>query len=131
MVCKTPIRTFRVRSYFPRLLDRSIYKVLCKVEKAWKSWPIGKDPDAGKVWMEKEKGTTENEMVGWYHRFSGHVFEQTLGDCEGQGSLVCCSPWGHTESDMTLWLKSSRKLGSRAKWMNRACFIGQWQRARP
>ena len=40
-------------------------------------------------------------MVGWHHQLNGHGFEQTLGDGEGQGSLVCCSPWGHKESDMT------------------------------
>ena len=40
-------------------------------------------------------------MVGWDHHFSGPEFEQTLGDCEGQGNLVCCSPWGCKESDMT------------------------------
>ena len=39
-------------------------------------------------------------MVGWHHRFSGHEFEPTLGNSEGQGSLVCCSPWGRKESDM-------------------------------
>ena len=44
---------------------------------------------------------TEDEMVGWHHRLSGYEFEQTLGDSEGQGSLECCSPWGHKESDMT------------------------------
>ena len=38
---------------------------------------------------------TEDEMVGWYHQLNGHEFEQILGDSEGQGSLVCCSPWGH------------------------------------
>ena len=41
-------------------------------------------------------------MVGWYHSLSGHEFEQTLGDSEGQGSLVYCSPWDHKESDKTL-----------------------------
>ena len=40
-------------------------------------------------------------MVGWHHQLNGHEFEQTPGDCEGQGSLVCCSPWGHRESDTT------------------------------
>ena len=49
--------------------------------------------------MEKE--AIENEMVGWRHRLKAHEFEQTLGDGEGQGSLACCSPWGHKESDMT------------------------------
>ena len=41
----------------------------------------------------------EHEMVGWYHQFKGHQFEQALGDSEGQGSLVCCGPWGRRESD--------------------------------
>ena len=44
---------------------------------------------------------TEDEMVGWHHLLRGHEFEQTLGDGEGQGSPVCCSPWGHRESDTT------------------------------
>ena len=48
---------------------------------------------------EGEKGVTEDEMVGWHHRLNRHEFEQTLGDSEGQGSLECCSPWGHKESD--------------------------------
>ena len=65
-----------------------------------KNWPIWKDPDAGKDWRQ-EKGTTEDEMVGWHHQIDGHVFEQDLGVGDGQGSLVCCSPWGHKESDMT------------------------------
>ena len=66
-----------------------------------KSQPIGKDPDAGKDWRQEEKGVTEDEMAGWYHWLNGHESEQNLGDSEGQGSLVCCSPWGHKESDMT------------------------------
>ena len=44
---------------------------------------------------------TENEMVEWHHRLYGHEFEQVLGDGKGQGSLLCCSPWGHKQSDMT------------------------------
>ena len=56
---------------------------------------------AGSNGGQKEKGTTEDEMVGWHHRLNEHEFEQTLGDSEGQRSLVCCSPWGHKESDMT------------------------------
>ena len=66
-----------------------------------KSWLIGKDPDAGKDWGQEEKGTTEDEMVGWHHRLNRNEFEQTLGDGDGQGGLSCCSPWGHKESDMT------------------------------
>ena len=43
---------------------------------------------------QEEKGTTEDEMVGWHHRLNEHEFEQALGDSEGQGSLACCSSWG-------------------------------------
>ena len=68
-----------------------------------KNWLIGKDPDAGIDWRW-EKGTTADEMVGWHHQLDGHEFEQILGDGEGQGSLACCSPWGHKESDTTEWL---------------------------
>ena len=52
---------------------------------------------------------TEDEMVGWNHRLNGHEFEQTLGDSEGQGSLACCSLWGHKESDTTGQLNNSIK----------------------
>ena len=45
-------------------------------------------------------------MVGWHHQLTGHEFEQTLGDSEGQGSLVCCNPWSSKESDMTERLNS-------------------------
>ena len=48
-----------------------------------------------------EKGMTEDEIFGWHHQLNGHEFEQAPGDGEGQGSLACCSTWGHTESDMT------------------------------
>ena len=68
-----------------------------------KSWLTGKDPDAGKDWGQEEKGVVEDEIVGRHHRLNGHEFEQTPGDSEGQGSLACCSPWGHKESDMTDW----------------------------
>ena len=66
-----------------------------------RSWIIGKDPDARKDWGQEEKGVTEHELVGWHHWLNGHEFEQTLGDSEGQGSLVCCSPWGCKELDLT------------------------------
>ena len=48
-----------------------------------------------------KKGMTEDEMVGWHHRLERHEFEQAPGVDDGQGSLVCCGPWGHKESDMT------------------------------
>ena len=63
-----------------------------------------------KDWRQEEKGTREDEMVGWHHRLNGHEFEQTLGDGEGQGSLVCCSPWGHKESDTTERLNRNNNL---------------------
>ena len=66
-----------------------------------RSWFIGKDPDAGRDWRQEEKGTTENEMVGWHHRLNGHGFRWTLGVGEGQGDLVCCGSWVHKESNMT------------------------------
>ena len=66
-----------------------------------KNWLIKKDPDAGKDWRQEEKGTTEDEMVGWHHWLDGHEFEQVPGAGNGQGNLACCSPWGHKESDMT------------------------------
>ena len=49
----------------------------------------------------KKKGATEDELTVWHHQLNGFEFEQTLEDSEGQGSLVCCSPWGLKESDMT------------------------------
>ena len=60
-----------------------------------KSQLIGKDPDAEKDYGPEEKGETEHEMVGQYHRLNGHEFEQTPGDSKGQSSLACCSPGGH------------------------------------
>ena len=66
-----------------------------------KNWLIWKDPDAGKDWRQEEKGTTEDEMVGWHHHLDGHEFEQAPGVGDGQGSLAYYSPWGHKESDMT------------------------------
>ena len=68
-----------------------------------KNWLIEKDPDAGKDWRQ-EKGTTEDERAGWHHRLNGHEFEQAPGVGDGQGSLVCCSPWGCKELDITEWL---------------------------
>ena len=66
-----------------------------------KSRLIGKDSDAGRDWGQEEKGTTEDEMVGWHHGLKGHGFGWTLGVGDGQGGLVCCGSWGHKESDTT------------------------------
>ena len=69
-----------------------------------KNWLTGKDPDAGKGGRLEEKGRTEDEMVGLHHWLNGHEFEQALGAGDGQEGLVCCSPWGCKETDMTEWL---------------------------
>ena len=57
-----------------------------------KSWLIGKDPDAGKDLRQEEKGTLEDEMVGWHPQLDGHEFQQALGVGDGPRSLACCSP---------------------------------------
>ena len=77
-----------------------------------KNWLIWKDPDAGKGWRWEDKGPTEDEMVGWHHRLDGHCLSllNSPGVSEGQGSLVCCRPWGHKELDKTEWLNWTEKL---------------------
>ena len=79
-----------------------------------KSWLVGKDPDVGKDWKQEEKGTTEDEMVGWHHRLSGHGFGWTPGVGDGQGGLACCGPWGHKESDTTEQLNWTELMNSRS-----------------
>ena len=64
-----------------------------------KNWLIWKDPDAGKD-CRQEKGTTEDEMVGWHHRLDGREFDQIQGVGDGLESLACCSPWVRKASDM-------------------------------
>ena len=66
-----------------------------------KSRLIEKDLYAGKDWKQMEKWVADDEMVGWHHWHNGHEFEQALGVGDGQGSLACCSPWGHKESYST------------------------------
>ena len=73
-----------------------------------KNWLLWKDTDAGKNWRQEEKGTTEEEMVGWHHQLDGCEFEQVLGVGDVQGSLACGNPRGCKESDMTErpnWIK--------------------------
>ena len=70
-----------------------------------KNWLNGKDLNAGQDWWWEEKGPTEDDMVGWPHQLNGHESEQVLGTGDGQGSLLCCSPQGRKESDMTERLK--------------------------
>ena len=69
-----------------------------------KSWLIRKDSDAGRDWGQEEKGTTEDEMAGWYHWLDGCESGWTPGVGDGQGGLACCDSWGRKESDTTEWL---------------------------
>ena len=67
------------------------------------SWLIWKDSDARNDWGQEEKGTTENEMLGWHHWLNGHGFGWTPGVGDIQGGLACCGSWGCKESDTTEW----------------------------
>ena len=87
-----------------------LYRKLSTEELMLSNWLIWKDPYAGKDWRQKEKGTTEDEMVGWHHQHNGHQFDQAPGYGEGQGSLVCCNPWGCKESDTTELLNNNKYL---------------------
>ena len=62
------------------------------------------------LWQLKEKGTTEDELVGWHHRLDGHEFEQAPGVGDRQGNLACCSPWGRKELDTTERLNSTEGI---------------------
>ena len=86
------------------------------------SWFIGKDPDVGKDWRQEEKGTTEDEMVGWHQWLNRQEFKPAPGDGEGQGSLACSSPWGHRESDTTPWTSEQQSE-------NRRCWVKGCQRS--
>ena len=88
-----------------------------------KNWLIGKDPDAGQNRRQGEKGTTENEMIGWHPWLNGHEFEQALGVGDGQGGLACCRPWGCKELDTTERLnwtdwKSFIRHSPMSRWLN-------------
>ena len=63
--------------------------------------PLERTLMLGKHWGQEERQVPEDDMIGWNHWLNGHEFEQSLGDSERQGSLVCCGPWGLKESDMT------------------------------
>ena len=80
-----------------------------------KSWLTGKDPDAGRDWVQEEKGTPEDEMAGWHHRLNGHEFEWTPGVGDGQGGLACCDSWGRKESHTTEWLNWTELSGGRTR----------------
>ena len=75
-----------------------------------KNWLIWKDPDPGKDWRQ-EKGTTEDETVGWHHWINEHEFKSTPWVGDGRGDLACCSPWGRKESDTTEQLNWTELIG--------------------
>ena len=78
-------RLMLIRQYFGHLIQKA----------------IGKDCDPGKDWNQKVMAAAEDKIVRYHHRLNGHIFEQTPG-CSGiQRNLMCCSPWGHKESDTT------------------------------
>ena len=81
---------------------------------------IRKDPDAGKDQRQEEKGTTEDEMVGWHHQLDGHEFEQAPGVGDGQGSLACCSPWSRRVSHD--WVSWAEDGPGRDKRLGIGCF---------
>ena len=83
-----------------------------------KSQLIWKDPDAGKDWGQ-EKGTTEDEVVGWHHWLNEHEFEKVPGDDEWQGSLACCSPWGRRVGHD--WVTEQQQQRSSLWHMNLHC----------
>ena len=68
-----------------------------------KSRPIRKDPDSGNDWRQQEKGAADDEMIRQHHQLNGHEFEQTPGNSAEQGSLVCCCPWGHSQTGLSDW----------------------------
>ena len=117
---RVPLNSKEIKSVNPK--GKSIQIFIGRTDaEAWapilrspdvKSLLIGKDRDAGKDWRrQEEKWTTEDAMVGWHLWFNWHEFEQALGDGERQGSLVCCSPWGCKESDMTEYLNNNNGKG--------------------
>ena len=73
-----------------------------------KSWLIEKDPWCWERLKAGEEGDKRGWDIGWHHWLKGHEFEQTPRDGEGQGSLVCCSPWGHKESDVNERLNNNQ-----------------------
>ena len=84
---------------------------------------IRKDPDAEKGRTQDEKGTTEDEMLGWCYRLNGHEFKQTPGDGEGHGGPACWSPWGCKESDTNERLNNNKdvsyNMGNTAVFCNK------------
>ena len=104
---KSPLETKEIKPVNPKVnqplifIERTDTEAPILLLPDVRSWLTRKDPDAWKDWRQEEKRVAEDEMLGWHHRLDGHEFEQTLGDGEGQESLVCCSPWGSKGWDRT------------------------------
>ena len=98
----------------------------------WEERTHLKRPDAGKDWKQEEKGTTEDEMVGWHHWLNGHEFEQALGDGEEQGNMACCSPWvTRSRTGLSNWTTTSifspkTAVRSHLSSMNKPLKFAQW-----
>jgi len=91
-----------------------------------KSWLIGKDSDAGRDWGQEEKGTTEDEMAGWYHWLDGRDSGWTPGVVDGQGGLACCNSWGRKELDTSEQLNSTELDLSWFFFQGASVFIILW-----
>ena len=91
-----------------------------------KSWLIRKDPDAGTDTKQEEKEMTEDNMVGWNHWLNGHEFEQAPGVGDGQGGLVCCSPWGCKQWDMTERLNNNKWRQCPGIWKVLSLYAPDW-----
>ena len=96
-------------------LDYSLERLMLKLKLQYFGHLMKKANSLEKMLMlGKIEGTGrrewQNEMVGWHHRLSGHEYKQVSRDSEGQGSLACCSPWGHKESDTTEQLNNNDSL---------------------
>ena len=103
---KSPLDSKEIKPVHPKGNQSWIFTARTNVEAEipilWppdaKSWLIWKDCDDVKDWRRKKKG---RQRMRWYHWLNGHEFEQAPGDSERQGSLACCNPCGHKESDTT------------------------------
>ena len=120
---ESPLDSMEIQPVNPKGNQPCIFIGTDAEAEAPKLWPpdmksqlIRKDPDTGKDRRQKEKRMTEDEMVGWHHELNGHEFEQAPGDGKGEGSLACCNPWGHRESDMTEQLNNKSKAREIQIW---------------
>ena len=114
--------------------DRQTSAWTIKEHPIFKNWLFHQAPQA---WERLKAGGEGDEMVGWHHQLNGHEFGQTPGDGEGQGSLACCSPWGHRESDTAEWLINNHQApmckapgNSEQSCWEAHCMVWQWQEAR-